>query len=566
MRIGAFAGVASLLRGAVSLLFLVPMAAMCQLNVVTYHYDNFRTGQNLREGTLTPGKVNQNTFGKLFSQPVDGQIYAQPLELRNVQVPGKGQHNVVYVVTEHDSAYAFDADSNTGSNASPLWQDSFIDPANGITPIPTVDTDTQAIYPEIGITSTPVIDPGSGTLYVVAATKESGTYVHRLHALDVASGTEKFGGPVVIQATVSGNGWGSVDGKISFDPLREHQRAALLLSRGVVYIAWASHGKEKSYPYHGWVMGYDAGTLAQVAVFNSTPNGKQGGIWLSGGGLAEGPRGDLFTLTGNGTFDADDGGVDYGDSFLKLTPSKGLTVTDYFTPFNQEDLSNQDQDLGSGEPMVLPGPSAAAPPHLAVGAGKEGTIYLIDLSHMGGFNDTQNLNLQTIEDALGGRGMHNSPAFWQQKLYFCASADVLRIFQMSGGLISPTPIATSVHVFQTPGATPVISARGASRGIVWLLEYTSGTQQGVGGPGVLYALDPTTAAELYNSNQAGSRDVPGLSLHFNTPMVANGKVYVGTANELDVFGLLSQPHTQAFPPHPNGLASKSVAPSLGGKN
>ena len=252
-RIFAFLSVAGLLVSSW-------IAAHCQVNVVTYHYDNFRTGQNLQESTLTPGNVNQSTFGKLFSQTVDGQIYAQPLGLENVQVPGKGQHNVVFVATESDSVYAFDADDNLGNNAVPLWRVSFIDPGKGITTIPSADVGADSIYPQVGITSTPVIDANSGTLYVLAATKENGTYVQRLHALDVASGAEKFGGPVPIQATVSGTGWGSVGGKVSFDPLRENQRAALLLSQGVVYIAWASHGMEYTFEYHGWVMGYDAAT------------------------------------------------------------------------------------------------------------------------------------------------------------------------------------------------------------------------------------------------------------------------------------------------------------------
>jgi len=521
-----------------ALLLVVAAAAPCQVNVVTYHYDNARTGQNIHENLLTPDKVNQGTFGKLFSQPVDGQIYAQPLELQKVQIPGKGQHNVVYLATEHDSVYAFDADSNSGTNASPLWQDSFIDPANGITPIPSSDAGTDFIYPEIGITSTPVIDTSSGTMYLLAATKENGTYFQRLHALDVASGIEKFGGPVIIRATVPGTGWGSVNGKVSFDPLREHQRVALMLSQGVMYTGWGSHGKESTYPYHGWVMGYDARTLAQMGVFNDTPNGGQGGIWASGGGLAADNLGNLYVLTGNGTFDLDSGGFDYGETFIKLSPNS-LTPTDYFTPYNEADLSNRDKDLGSGEPLIIAAASATAVPQLAVGAGKGGTIYLVNVRHMGGFNDAHNQNLQTIDNAFAGHGMYSSPAFWQDKLYFCASNDVLRVFQFSGGLISPDPIATSTHTFQAPGLTPVISAKGAANGIIWALEYIKGDMEGYGGPAVLHALDASTAVELYNSNQAGTRDVPGNSLHFATPIVANGKVYLGTANELDVFGALA---------------------------
>lgn len=521
---------------------LLPFPVLSQVNVLTYHADNARTGQNVRERILTLQNVNSTAFGKLFAHPVDGQIYAQPLELQNVQIPGVGKHNVVYVATEHDSVYAFDADNNTGANANPLWQVSFIDPANGITPIPEADIGVNFIYPEVGITSTPVIDATTGTLYVVAATKENGAYFQRLHALDVATGIEKFAGPVEIDATVAGTGWGSVNGQISFDPLREHQRAALLLSRGVVYIAWSSHGLESQYVYHGWVMGYDAKTLTQTAVVNITPNGKQGGIWLSGGGLTAGPKGDLFTLTGNGTFDIDQGGIDYGESFLHLTPD--LQVADFFSPYDEAELSDNDRDLGGGEALIFPETNYAIIPHLAVGAGKGGTIYLVDLRDMGGFNPLQNQNLETIENAFDGNGMFNSPGYWQQRLYFCASKDVLRIFQIANGMISPTPIATSTHAFNSPGATSVISANGATNGIVWLLEYVkSQTNQGYGDPAVLHALDATNAMELYNSSQAGSRDVPGYSLHFIAPIVANGKVYVGTANELDVFGLLPMHHT-----------------------
>jgi len=520
-----------------AIFFVTVIVAPAQVNVLTYHFDNFRTGQNVAERALNLENVNSATFGKLFAHSVDGQIYAQPLELQKVQIAGSGQHNVVFVATEHDSVYAFDADSNTGANANPLWQVSFIDPPNGITPIPADDIGVDFIYPEVGITSTPVIDATTGTLYVVADTKENGAYFQRLHALDVTSGAEKFGGPVEIQATVAGTGWGSQNGHISFDPLHEHQRAALLLSHGIVYIAWSSHGKESQYIYHGWVMGYDAKTLTQVAVFNDTPNGKQGGIWAAGGGLTTGPNGNLFVVTGNGTFDVDQGGIDYGESFVNLTPD--LQVADYFSPYDEGELSDKDRDLGGGEAMIVPGPNLSAPPHLGVGAGKGGTIYLVDLRRLGGFNPSQNENLETIENAFAGNGMLNSPGYWQQKLYFCASKDVLRIFQINNGLISPNPIATSQHVFTQPGATSVISANGAKDGIVWLLEYITPQQnQGYGGPAVLHAFDATNATEIYNSNQAGSRDVPGNSLHFIAPIVANGKVYLGTANELDVFGLL----------------------------
>lgn len=522
-----------------SCLLLASSPSSSPINVVTYHYDNGRTGQNIQETILNPANVNANKFGKLFSQPVDGQVYAQPLELQDVQIPGLGQHNVLYIATEHDGVYAFDADNNSGANANPLWYDSFIDPAHGITTIPASDVGTNMIYPEIGITSTPVI--GNNTLFVLAATKENGNYFQRLHALNVATGVEIPGSPVVIQATVPGTGWGSVNGQISFNALYENQRAALLLSNGVVYIAWASHGLEATNPYHGWVIGYDASTLAQVAVLNLTPNAAQGGIWQSGGGLAGDDLGNVYGITGNGTFDASSGGQDYGMSFLKFGTAGGLTVVDYFSPYNELQLSENDEDLGAGGPLLFPGETTAKTSPLMVGAGKDATIYLTNTSHMGGFNATQNNNLQTIENAFHGHGVFNNAAYWQRKLYFCAVGYPLQIFALKDGLINPIPIAQSSATFAFPGATPTISSDGNSNGIAWLLEFNhNGETGGHGGPAVLHAFDPNTAVEIYNSNQAGTRDVPGNSIKFTTPVIANGKVYIGTATEIDVFGLLSQ--------------------------
>jgi hypothetical protein len=475
----------------------------------------------------------------LFSQPVDGQIYAQPVELQNVLVPGKGQHNVVYVATENDSVYAFDADSDTSNNGNPLWHDSFINRARGITPVPSSDVGTKMIYPQIGITSTPVIDTSSGTLYVVAATKENGAYLQRLHALDVTSGAEKFGGPVVIQAGVAGDGWGAINGKVYFDPLRNNQRAALLFANETVYIGWASYGLEDIHRYHGWAMAYDARTLHQLGAFCTTPNGKQGGIWQGGGGIAADADGDVFFLTGNGTFDANRGGLDYGMTYVKISPRVG--VVDYFTPYNEASLSGMDMDFGSGGPLLLPDQSGVAHPFLAVGAGKSGVIYLVDRTNMGGFNRLRNQNLESLPNTLAGHGLVATPAYFAEKLYFGAANDVLRILQITNGLIVSTPIATSNVDFPFPGATPVISANGSADGIVWMLQFNSnGGSQGYGGPGTLFAFNPVTAALLYSSDQAGRRDMPPSSIKFATPTVANGKVYFGTASELDVFGLLSQ--------------------------
>ena len=337
-----------------TLILSLAALASAQVRVTTFHNDNSRTGQNTSETILTPANVHVTTFGKLFSQAVDGFVYAQPLYVPNVSIPSKGTHNVVYVATEHDSVYAFDADNNTGSNASPLWKTSFINPSQGITTVSSNDVGCSDLIPEIGVTGTPVIDTASGTLYVVAKTKERGKFVQRLHALDIATGAEKFGGPVVIRAKVKGSGDGSVNGFITFDPLRHSQRPGLLLQSGAVYIGWASHCDIG--PYHGWIMSYDTQTLAQKAVWNSTPDAGLGGFWASGAGLAADARFNLFVASGNGTFDVDGGGRDFGDSIIKLPlpTTNRFKVSDYFTPYDQDSLENGDVDLGSGGVLLLP--------------------------------------------------------------------------------------------------------------------------------------------------------------------------------------------------------------------
>ena len=533
MRICASRGWVCHLLIVVSFLLAFGTSGRCQVSVTTYHYDNFRTGQNTHETILMPSVVRQSTFGKLFSQSVDGQVYAEPLYLTNLVIPKKGLHNVLFVATQHDSVYAFDADNNLGTNASPLWQVSFINAASGITTIPSADTGTKMIYPEVGITGTPVIDRANGTLYVVAATKENGAYLQRLHALDVTTGAEKFGGPVVIQATVPGSGSGSSKGMITFDALRQNQRPALLLLNGVVYIAWASHGLENQFSYHGWVIGYGENTLMQVAAFIDTPNGAQGGIWQSGSGPAGDRSGNIFFMAGNGTFDANNSGSDYGMSYVKLGTKTGLSVADYFTPYDQAVLSASDMDLGSGGAVLLPYQGGAAHPYLAIGAGKNGVIYLLDRTNMGHFNASGNQQIvQSITNAFAGHALYSTPAYWHGQIYFWADYDVLRIFGMSNGLLLTSPIATST-VSLASGATPVISSYNSSNAIVWAIQADhAGT-----GAAVLHALDANTAVELYNSSQAGSRDVAGLAVKFTVPTVVNGKVYVGTANQVDVYGL-----------------------------
>ena len=346
------------------------------MSVTTQHNDNSRDGQNLNETILTPANVNVNTFGLLFSQTVDGYVYAQPLYVPNVTIPGLGTHNVIYVATQHDSVYAFDADSNTGINASPLWQVSFIDPAKGITTVSSGDVDCNDIVPEIGITSTPVIDVNSQTMYVLAKTKENGKFFQRLHALDITTGNEQPNSPVVIKGSVKGNGDGSVNGVVSFDPLREAQRPGLMLVNGTVYVAWASHCDNG--PYHGWVMSFDEATLKLHIVGNTTPNGGLGGIWQSGTGMATDGN-YIFFATGNGTYDGPKGGKDYADSVIKIPAAPNQTRPyDYFTPYDQQNFANRRYRRGLRRrgASARPGPGSAAP--ASAGASRKERLDLPD--------------------------------------------------------------------------------------------------------------------------------------------------------------------------------------------
>jgi hypothetical protein len=436
----------------------------------------------------------------------------------------------VYVATEHDSVYAFDAD---GRSSAPLWKTSFINPAAGVTTVPNVDTgECCDIAPEIGITGTPVIDPNTTTLYVVAKTKEGpSTYVHRLHALDIATGAEKFGGPVVIEATVPGVGAGSQDGTVAWDPLHQNQRTALLLHNGVVYFGFGSHGDIQ--PYHGWLLGYNATTLQRVFVYNPTPDGEGGGIWQSGGGLAIDSAGNFFFATGDGTFDANTGGVDFGDSFLKLDASG--TVLDYFTPHDESTLDINDLDLDAGGMILLPdqpGPHR----HLLVSAGKNGSIYVVDRDNMTHYHASDQ-NVQTLVDIFPFGtplpGNYSSPVYFNGSVYFGPVADSVQRFQLTSGMLSTSPSSTSPETYPYPGAALSISANGSSNGILWAV------QKNGSGAGVLRAYDPADlAVELYSSDQMGSRDALDSAAKFSIPLVVNGKVFVATEGRLTVFGFV----------------------------
>jgi IPT/TIG domain. len=515
-------------------LFLLRQAA-AQVSVLTYHNDLARTGQNLAETTLTPANVNMRQFGKLFSYPVDGYIYAQPLYVPAVVIPDKGTHNAVFVATEHDSVYAFDADSAAGPNAAPLWQVSFLDPATGVTTVPYQNAfNCNQIVPEIGITGTPVIDPASGTLYVVAMTMEGSggatTYAHRLHALDISTGAERPSSPVLIQASVPGTGDRSTT--VTFIPRNYKSRPGLLLLNGVVYTSWSSHCDAGA--YHGWLIGYDAQSLQQVSVYNNTPNGSQGSFWASGAAPAVDAEGNIYLDAGNGTFDGDVGGADLGESFIKLSTTAGLSVIDWFAPFNQLDLNKRDVDTGSSGTLLLPD-SAGSPqhPHLLTSAGKEGRIYLLDRDNLGKFQAGSDSQIvQSLPAAVGG--LFSIPAYFNGMVYFSGAGDNLKAFSIANAALSPAPISMSATKFGGLGAVPSVSANGASNGIVWVLESSGG--------GILRAYDAANlAAELYDSGQNRARDSLGSYVKFSTPTIANGKVYAGTQNSLAVFGLFGPP-------------------------
>src|SRR6185312_10795017 len=490
--------------------------------VLTYHNDNSRTGQKIDENKLALSKVNSGSFGKLFSVALDGQVYAQPLYVSHVAIANQGFHNVLYVATEHDSVYAFDADGNT---TNPLWSVNFTNAAQGVSTVAyTKESGVSPIYPEVGITSTPVIDGDTGTLYVLAVTAENGTVVHRLHALDITNGSEKFGGPMVIQASVPGTGAGSQGGQLAFQAEIQLQRSALLLSKGSVYIAWASYNDIGA--YHGWVMAYDAGTLKQTGVWNDTPNGSDGGIWLAGCGLSADSNGDIYVVTGNGTYDASSGGKDYGDSFVKLTLNNGsLNVSDYFTPFNQSSLSTDDIDLGSSGYVLLPDQPGAIT-HLGISAGKEGRIYLLDRDNLGKFHSGDDSQIvQSIPNALGtttnGRNL-STAVYWQGNIYYAGHADVMKQFQIANGLFSTTPFSSSTHSFGYT-ASSSLSANGSSDGILWTVDSSAS---------MLFAYDATNLSNVLFS--AALKD----SVRFVPPTIANGRVYVSGATQLTAFGPL----------------------------
>jgi hypothetical protein len=543
------------------------------MNVVTQRYDIMRSGVYSRETTLMPSNVNSDQFGKLFSYPVDGYVYAQPLYLMGVDIPGAGTHNVLFVATEHDSVYAFDAD-NPGATPSPLWHISLLDAAHGAAPnattVPSTDLNETDIVPEVGITSTPVIDPATGTLYVVGVSKENGAYVHRLHALDVTTGFEKAASPVQISASVPGTGGNSSGGQVSLDSKWNLQRAGLLLLNGIVYVGYTGY-QYSGIDYVGWILGYNASTLAQTGVFCTAPNGVDSSVWMAGVGLAadvqdpqNSPYGRMFVATADGTFDATppySEGMDFGDCILRLDLTGGVpTIEDSFTPFNQQSLATSDRDLGSGGVLILPDQSST-PAHLLVQAGKEGRIYLANRDNLGGYNSDSDAVVQEIPLAPATTGyvvnpIFGLPTYWNGNLYFWGSfGDTLKQFSFQNGVMASSPSAQSAEQSTFPAPMPVISANGNVNGIVWSIDPGAYASQG---PAVLRAHDATNVDTLlYASDQNSSRDNPGGAVQFTVPVIDSGKVYVGAEYQVSVFGLLDQEvATPSFSP-PGGTYSGS---------
>jgi hypothetical protein len=478
--------------------------AGASLSYTTWKNDNSRTGQQNNETVLTPANVNSSKFGFMFSNPVDGFVYAQPLYIPNLSIGGD-LHNVVFVETEGDSVYAFDADIP----GPPLWQISIIPPGGSTVPTALVGS---SVKPQIGITSTPVIDTTSKTMYVVGETLESGSIIFRLHALDVTNGAERPGSPVVITAP-------------NFQPMEQLQRTGLLLANGNIYFGFASHGDNP--PYHGWVFAYNAVSLARVAAWSDSPTGSMGGIWMAGAGIAADSTGDIYVASGNGTWD---GNTNLSTSFIRLSPN--LNVVDFFTPFNQAALSRADLDFGAGGILLLPDQPGPFP-HELVGCGKPSPIYVIDRDNMGHHRTSDDSQIvQSLDKAIGGTsGIQSNdkcfmtPAYWQGNLYFVGNNDVIKSFSLdpATGKLSSSPTSQGSFTFVFPGAHPVVSSNGNSNGIVWAVDRSSSVS--------LHAYSATDLTnERYRSGGIGA------GTKWAVPTVINGKVYVGTQTRLVVFG------------------------------
>lgn len=531
-------------------------------NVLTYQYDNSRDGANTNEVVLTPANVNSNDFGRLFTYSVDGYIYAQPLYVSHLAIPGKGTRDVVFVATENDTVYALDADSNQGPDGGVLWQVNLGIAAESI--LFGTRYHHNVLNPLIGITGTPVIDLASGTLYVDVFSgdiPDTTNCVHRLHALDITTGEERPFSPVLVTASVPGAGVDSTNGVVNFVPRNQMNRPALTLAGGVLYAAYGSYGDTD--PYHGWVIGFNPTNLQPLTnfVFASTPNATtntfgvnagEGALWMGGDGLCVDSSNNLYFETGNGSFSAHTNGGDYGDSFVKLSTTNGFAVLDYFAPSNQASMALNDQDLGSGGPILLPDSAGSAEhPHLMAGAGKEGTIYLLDRDHLGHFSPGTNDIVQTAPGVI--HGVWGSPAYFENLIYFQGVGDVMKAFLITNGVMTTSPVTRSKTSFGGVGYTPSISAHGASNAIAWVIDTSAYASKG---PAVLHACNATNLSqELYNSSQNLARDNPGGAVKYAVPVVADGKVFVRGEYALSIYGLLPPPVLQVTLSAGNALLS-----------
>ncbi len=565
----------------------LPAQTPTAVPVLTWRYDLTHAGQNTDETALNPQNVNVNTFGKLFALPVDSTVYAQPLYVPNIKMSDGQVHNVLFVCTENDSIYAFDADSNGGADANPIWQTSLLTAAHGAgagaTAIPYSKTGSPDVAPTIGITGTPTINPATNTMYVVAATMEGGTYYSRLHAINIVNGNEEAGSPVVVTATVAGTGNGSSGGQLTFSPLWENQRSALDYYNGYVYFGYAAHGDNG--PWHGWVFAYNATTLAQSAVLCLSPNDVGAGVWAAGAGLPiddDAPGGRMFIVTGNGaattTYPPFKESDDLGESVIDINLANGgLTPTDAFTSFNYETLNSHDWDLGSGGLLMVPDQQGATP-HELVQAGKEGRITVLNRDNLGGYAAGASSNTNALQDiapyvppansttcpAMPGQitqgcGFWNTPAYWNGNVYLWGEYNSPMMFTMNSGVMNTTPSSTDTAVTSNfPSPSFSISSDGTSNGIAWAVR---SDQFNTDGPAVLYAWDANDLSQpIYESDTNSARDSAGPANKFSIPVVTNGKVYVAAHGEVDVYGLFNGQPTAAPPSiSPNGGTFASTA-------
>jgi len=502
------------------ILFFIRVHLLAQTSVTTWHYDNARTSANTWETTLTPSNISSTSFGKLFTDPVDGIVVGHPLYLPNLSIPGQGVHNVVYVCTMHDSVYAFDADNG---NPTPLWATSIFNysPAGATTVPATVTKETGIGWTEVGIISTPVIDPETGTLYLVAETYENANVVHRLHALDVTTGQEKFGGPTTIAATYTLNGTTT-----TFADLYQINRPGLLLANGHIYIGFGSNCCNDY--SQGWVLSYNAATLQQEGTYTSEPGKTLASIWQKGAGLSADSNGNIYSETGEGFYSA---GTNLSISVLKISQlGTTLVLGDWFTPYNRQYLSDHDSDLNNA-PLILPDQTGPYP-HELIAEGKEGTIYVLNRDRMGQFCSSCTAgDTQIVQEIPQGAGKGSgTPVYWNNTVYFTGESSPVQAYTISNGTLVVPPFLQPRRI--GGGGHAIITANGNSNGILWFID----------GGGPLWAADAITLQKLYTSFQAanGRDTVPPLA-HFATPIAADGKVFIGTQNSLVVYGLLPLP-------------------------